>query len=65
MQKVSLETTCSLKAFHYCPDNDAKSIVKHFIFLPKLSVIEIVTNEIEITIMFLIFEQFQALMFLS
>ena len=35
----------------------------HFLF--KAFIIDIVTNEIEITIMFLIFEQFQALMFLS
>ena len=41
MHQVSLETICPLKAFqlHYCPDNDAKSIVKHFIFLHKFSVI--------------------------
>ena len=41
MHQVSLETICPLKAFqlHYCPDNDAKSIVKHFIFLQKFSVI--------------------------
>ena len=41
MHQVSLETICPLKAFQlrYCPDNDAKSIVKHFIFLHKFTVI--------------------------
>ena len=41
MHQVSLGTICPLKAFqlHYCPDNDAKSIVKHFIFLHKFSVL--------------------------
>ena len=41
MHQVSLETICPLKAFqlHYCPDDDAKSIVKHFIFLHKFSVL--------------------------
>ena len=40
MHQVSLETICPLKAFqlHYCPDNDAKSMVKHFIFLQKIAV---------------------------
>ena len=38
---MSLETKCLLKAFqlHYCPDNDAKSMVKHLIFLRKFAVI--------------------------
>ena len=42
MHQVSLETICPLKAFqlHYCPDNDAKSIVKHFIFLHEFSVVK-------------------------
>ena len=37
---MSFETKCLLKAFqfHYCPDNDAKSMVKHFNFLQKVSV---------------------------
>ena len=41
MHQVSLETICPLKAFqlHYCPDNDAKSIVKHLIFLHKFTVL--------------------------
>ena len=41
MHQVSLETICPLKAFqlHYCPDNDAKSMVKHLIFLQKFAVI--------------------------
>ena len=41
MHQVSLETIGSLQAFklHYCPDNDAKSMVKHFIFLQKFAVI--------------------------
>ena len=41
MHQVSLDTICPLKAFqfHYCPDNDAKSILKHFIFLHKFSVL--------------------------
>ena len=41
MHQVSLETICPLKAFqlHYCLDNDAKSMVKHFIFLQKFAVI--------------------------
>ena len=41
MHQVSLETTCPLKAFqlHYCPGNNAKSMVKHFIFLHKFSVL--------------------------
>ena len=41
MQKVSIETICPLKAFqlYYCPDNDAKTMVKHFIFLQKFAVI--------------------------
>ena len=41
MHQVSLETISPLKAFqlHYCPDNDAKSIMKHFIFLHKFTVI--------------------------
>ena len=43
MHQVSLETICPLKAFqlHYCPDNNAKSMVKHFIFLQKYSVLNI------------------------
>ena len=43
MHQVSLETICPLKAFqlHYCPDNDAKSMVKHFIFLHKFAVIKV------------------------
>ena len=38
---MSLETIYLLKAFqlHYCPDNDAKSMVKHLIFLRKFAVI--------------------------
>ena len=41
MHQVSLETICPLKAFqlHYCPDNNPKSMVKHFIFLHKFSVV--------------------------
>ena len=41
MYQVSLETICPLKAFqlYYCPDNDAKSVLKHFIFLHKFSVV--------------------------
>ena len=41
MHQVSLETICPLKAFqlHYCPDNDAKSIVKHLVFLQKFAVL--------------------------
>ena len=41
MHQVSLETICPLKAFqlHYCPAKNAKSMVKHFIFLHKFSVI--------------------------
>ena len=41
MHQVSLETICPLKAFqlHYCPDNDAKSMVKHLIFLQKFAVL--------------------------
>ena len=41
MHRVSLETICPLKAFlpHNGPDNNAKSMVKHFIFLHKFSVI--------------------------
>ena len=40
MHQVSLETICPLKAFqlHYCPAKNAKSMVKHFIFLHKFSV---------------------------
>ena len=38
---MSLETKCLLKLFqlHYCPDNDAKSMVKHLIFLRKFAVV--------------------------
>ena len=41
MHQVSLETICPLKTFqlHYCPAKNAKSMVKHFIFLHKFSVI--------------------------
>ena len=41
MHQVSLETICPLKAFqlHYCPENNAKSMVKHFIFLQKFAVL--------------------------
>ena len=41
MHQVSLETICPLKAswHHYCPDNNAKSILKHFDFLQKFSVL--------------------------
>ena len=41
MHQLSVETICPLKAFqlHYRPDNNAKSMVKHFIFLHKFSVI--------------------------
>ena len=41
MHQVSLKKICPLEAFqlHYCPDNDAKSMVKHFIFLQKFAVI--------------------------
>ena len=48
MHQVSLETICPLKAFqlHYCPDNDAKSIVKHFIFLHKFSVLYGFNNDL-------------------
>ena len=38
---MSLETKYLLKAFqlHYCPDNDAKNMVKLFIFLQKFAVL--------------------------
>ena len=41
MHQVSLETICLFKAFlfHCGPDNNAKSMVKHFIFLHKFAVI--------------------------
>ena len=41
MHQVSLETICLKKPFqlHYCPHNDAKSMVKRFIFLHKFSVL--------------------------
>ena len=41
MHQVSLKTVCLSKAFllHYCADNDAKSMVKHLIFLQKFAVI--------------------------
>ena len=41
MHQVSLETICPLKAFQldYCPDNDAKSMVKHLIFLQEFAVV--------------------------
>ena len=41
MHQVSLKKICPLEAFqlHYCPDNDAKSMVKHFIFLQKFAVL--------------------------
>ena len=44
MHQVFFETTCPLEAFqlHYCPDNDAKSMVKHYIFLQKVVVIPII-----------------------
>ena len=40
MHQISLETICLLKAFqlHYCPNNSAKSMVKHFVFLLTFSV---------------------------
>ena len=40
---MSLETKCLLKAFqlHYYHDNDAKSMVKHLIFLRKFAVLRI------------------------
>ena len=46
MHQVSLETICPLKAFqlHYCPDNDAKNIVKHFIFLHKFAVVSVLCS---------------------
>ena len=42
MHQVFLETICLLTEFqlHYCPDNDAKSMVKHFNFLQKLAVLK-------------------------
>ena len=41
MHQVSLKKICPLEAFQllYCPDNDAKNMVKHFIFLQKFCVI--------------------------
>ena len=41
MHQVSLETICPIKVFqlYYCPDDYAKSMVKHFIFLHKLTVL--------------------------
>ena len=41
MHQASLETICLKKPFqlHYCPHNDAKSMVKRFIFLHKFTVI--------------------------
>ena len=41
IQQVSLQTICPPKAFqlHYSSDNNAKCMVKHFIFLQKFSVI--------------------------
>ena len=48
MHQVSLETMCPLKAFQlpYCPDNDAKSMVKHLIFLQKFAVLSNVERNI-------------------
>ena len=45
---MSLETKCLLKAFqlHYRPDNDAKSMVKHLIFLRKFAVLHFFANEL-------------------
>ena len=44
---MSLETKCLLKAFwlHYCPENDAKSIVKHLIFLQKFAVVKTIFKQ--------------------
>jgi len=57
MHQVSLETICPLKAFqlHYCPDDDAKSIMKHFIFLHRFSVLRGVTisSEARMRVLFL------------
>ena len=41
MHQVSFKTICPLKAFQLdsCPDNDAKSMVKHFIFLQTFAVL--------------------------
>ena len=41
MHQASLNKMCPLKAFQlpYCPDNDAKSMVKHLIFLQKFAVL--------------------------
>ena len=41
MHQVSLKKICPLEAFqlYYCPDNDAKSMVKHFIFLQTFAVL--------------------------
>ena len=41
MHQVSFETICLKNPFqlHCCPHNDAKSMVKHFIFLHRFSVI--------------------------
>ena len=43
MHQVFLEKICPLEAFqlHYCPDNDAKSMVKHLIFPRKFAVISL------------------------
>ena len=57
MHQVSLETICPLKAFqlYYCPDNDAKSMVKHFIILKNLPSYEYTNIKLKIGARFMFF----------
>ena len=44
-------TNCPLKAFqlHYCPNNDAESMVKHLIFLQIFAVVSIMSEILLLT----------------